>query len=427
MRRKLPERRDVLARTAGLAVAGGAGALAGCIEDEARTDDGAPAEGSTDTRTPTDGAVGAFAVDDWLPAPSAVEAGVAFGFGILRPAELAPKADALGQDYYDELVAVQGLLPMLDIAPEDVTTHVAFTASSTIEASFDRDSAVTGLQDGGFEASGAHEGFDVFAPTDDATQDGVVVAVGDGVLVVGRKQGDVSARDGAAAAIDAGVGDGDRLVDARPGAKDLTDRLVAGELAIGLMREPPTETVAEHGKFAGNTGLGWTIVVDGSSTAMDLHLTFEIEDDADPDAVQEWVDEARTGSVLDILEDVTVEAEGAAVVVSGTLETDDVSETPLGGIFVEHGDEVEKNVQAGASVIADDDANKVEATWTSNQNADHLTVTFETDGGDVVEKRIDSVGDSVTYEGEDGATVTVTVTAHADDKSTVILEKQVAL
>lgn len=430
MRPPTMDRRDVLERTAGLAAIGVLAGLAGCLQDGETTDSGTPDDEGTATGTPTDSPTptpAPFAVADWLPAPSTLDLGESFGVGILRPAALSPDAAALGSDYYDRLVAVRGLLDLVGVAGADVATHAAIQGGSVIEAAFDRGSVESALEDGGYEAAGTREGFTLFEATGDSDSEGRVVAVGDGVLVVGHEnRGGSTPRTVATTTVDAGAGAAERLVDAEPGGADLLDRIGGADIVVGLLREPPTETRARYGQFAGNGALGWGVAVDGDQSTVELHLVFESESDADADAVREWVDGAGAGSLFDRMEATSVETDGAAVVVEGTIPTGDIQETPLAGPFAEQGSRTEENVQAGATISVEDAENTAQVTWTSNQNADHLTVTFES-GTDVVQRRLDAVGESTSYEDEDGEAVRVTVTAHADDTSTVILEQQVDL
>lgn len=427
-----PERRDVLKRTASIATTGALAGLAGCLDDEGSTTTPEDTEAPTESGTPTDSPTptpAAFTFTDWFPAPATLDLGESFGVAILRPAALASDADALGTDYYDRLVAVRGTLDLVGVAGEDVATHAAIKGGSVIEVAFDRSVVESALEDGGYEASGTREGFTVFEATADSDHEGRVVAVGDGVLVVGHEnRGSATPRDVVTASIDAGAGAADRLVDAEPSAGTLLDRVGPGDIAAAILREPPTETEARYGRFAGNGALGWRVSVDGDQSTVQFHLVFESESDADADAVQEWVDGGGPGSLFDRLEGTSVESDGAVVVVDGTIPTGEIKDTILGAFFVQQGSrsEEETAVQAGASLSVDGGDNTAEVTWTSNQNADHLTVAFES-GTDVVQKRLDDVGESASYEGEDGEAVQVTVTAHADDRSTVIIEQQVEL
>lgn len=419
------DRRDVLERAAG---------LAGCSESPGTgTASEGPGTSASSTATPTDSptptptaaAAGAFVPADWAPAVDVL--GVeSTGYGVLKPAALAPDADALGREYYEDLVAVRGLLDVVGVDPESVATHVAVEGGSAHEGPFDPETTGAALADGGYEPDGSREGFDLYVPTQAAERTDRVVAVSDGVLVVGRDADEVTPRDAAAAVVDAGVGAAERLVDAEPAMATLAGQFEGADLAMGAPRDPPSETNAEYGQFADNSAFGYKMTVDGDETTLSIHHVFTSADAADGDAVQRWVDASGETSIFGIMESVEVTADGVTVTTSGTLSTGVISETPLGGVFVSTGSRSEESVQAGASVEVDD-ADTVEVTWTSNQNAEYLSATFESDTAGVDQRRLDDVGESTTYEGDDGETVQVTVTAHAGDRSTVILEKSVSL
>lgn len=82
-------------------------------------------------------------------------------------------------------------------------------------------------------------------------------------------------------------------------------------------------------------------------------------------------------------------------------------------------------IEGGATLQVDNSAHTATATWTDEGTADYVTVTFNPAEGDAVEKRIDSVDASVTYEGTEGESVAVTVTLHNDDGSMVVTERTI--
>jgi flagellin-like protein len=96
----------------------------------------------------------------------------------------------------------------------------------------------------------------------------------------------------------------------------------------------------------------------------------------------------------------------------------------IGTFVLNLGGSVSTNVQAGASVTTDGDADEITVTWSSNQNADYLTVS--TDCGTDIASSIKDVGSSETATGCTGGTHHVTVTAHtAEGDSTVIIDKDI--
>lgn len=419
------DRRAVLERTAKLATVGALGSAAGCLEgdipegvgDLAASETAAGAGTSTDDRP--------FSPGDWLPAPAIISEGGHYAFGVLRPAALTPDVDALGRAYYEELIAMQGALDLVEVAPERVNTHVATAAASVIDGSVPPDAVRTALQDGGFERSGAHGGFDVWTPTDDADVDGLAVALGGGPVVVGRDTRMTDPTRSVETAIDAGVGAAERFGAVDEAAARLTDRIAGGDIAMAVTRDPPGEPDPEEGQFAGNTGLGYAVSVDGDLADLAYHLVFDSAGDADTGTVQQWLDAAAAGSPAARLDDREVTADGAAVVVTGTLPTDDLSETTVGGIFVSSGSDSDGAIHAGVDVSADSRARSVTVTWTSDGNADYLRARFTPPQGNHVEKRIEGVGDAVTYDAGDSDTVWIEVSGHVDDREAVLTNERV--
>jgi uncharacterized protein YdbL (DUF1318 family) len=132
---------------------------------------------------------------------------------------------------------------------------------------------------------------------------------------------------------------------------------------------------------------------------------------------------ADDGPVKDVLRGTEVTRDGTTV--SFTHETTvEKLLAALAELDEAGGDSEDVPPQAGASVNFDEDADEVTTTWTSNQNADSLTVEYEvlSGPGQGEGAELQEVGDSHTFEAEDGAEIRVKVLAHAGDQSVVILE-----
>jgi flagellin-like protein len=97
----------------------------------------------------------------------------------------------------------------------------------------------------------------------------------------------------------------------------------------------------------------------------------------------------------------------------------------IGTFVLNLGGSVSTNVQAGASVTAED--GDITVTWTSNQNADYLTATTDKSGPCTFSGgSISQVGQSLTTGDCTGKTVKVTVTASTQEgQNTVIITKDV--
>lgn len=178
---------------------------------------------------------------------------------------------------------------------------------------------------------------------------------------------------------------------------------------------------------------------DGDKLGTELKMHASSEDHAKDilDVTEGSVQLARGAididEVKDTLRNVEVSRDGTVVKISYessveniTAVLDAVNEETVQS---ERGDEIETNIQAGASVSVDAETNEIETVWTSNQNAEFMRVEYEVVSGSGQDEvaRLSDVGDNHLYEGADGQTVRVTVRAVAGDQSTLIVEREVEL
>lgn len=98
----------------------------------------------------------------------------------------------------------------------------------------------------------------------------------------------------------------------------------------------------------------------------------------------------------------------------------------IGTFVLDLGSQVDTNIQAGATVKADASADTITVTWTSNQNAENLTVNLN--GTEHSNSPLQNVGESVQFNGSstpsvtDGAEHHIIVTATKGAQSTVIVD-----
>lgn len=278
----------------------------------------------------------------------------------------------------------------------------------------------------------SYGGATVYAPEEDRFGPETWVAVlGEGTYVVGTKN---ATRD---------------VVDVERGEMEPFDgelRSAFTDTRSGYLRfasRVPEEQVPEGSDGINTSSYRNVTVVSGSFYTTDEALGVEMTMRAATEDDARDVHDVTDGSVSllaglsevdelqEELREVEVERDGTDVVVTYESPVEQVEE--LLRAMDEAGEEdddaetVERNVQAGAAVQPDDERDEVTVTWTSNQNADLLRVDFSSLDGPDDTARLSEVGDAYTYEGQDGTTVTVTVTAVAGDRETVIYSRQVEL
>lgn len=100
----------------------------------------------------------------------------------------------------------------------------------------------------------------------------------------------------------------------------------------------------------------------------------------------------------------------------------------IGTFVLGLGDNIQTNVQAGASVSSDAENDEVTVTYTSAQtDGAELNVTYTPIGGTAIQADLTSIGQSDTQSFTDGDRVRVVVTAKANGASTVIVQDTVQL
>jgi FlaG/FlaF family flagellin (archaellin) len=82
----------------------------------------------------------------------------------------------------------------------------------------------------------------------------------------------------------------------------------------------------------------------------------------------------------------------------------------IGTFVLGLGDNIQTNVQAGATVSGDTSNHEASVTYTTNQNADNLRVTITDPEGHSAEYTTDSVGSKITFGPFDSSTDTASVT-----------------
>lgn len=272
----MPTRRDVLA---GCAAVGGASALAGCSSLPFGGEDDDPSE-----------------YTDWIPDTDDAYR----NFGSVRPSDI---------------VAVEGLPPDLAreqlLGVESTAIHQFLTLRgvglNVLRTSLDDEQLRSDLAAelaGDLEPRGDYEGYQRYG-TAEADR---VVAIGDGVAVLGD---DATVRS----VIDAGSGDGERLVDANREFELLTGALRAGDLVRGqVVGDPSNQDAVRDGR----TARGLRLDVGSDDTRQTHAFVYQSESDADVESIQqEYESEER-------FEDVSASSDGRVVTVSFTVPTDEI-------------------------------------------------------------------------------------------------------
>ena len=303
MTRTHTSRRGVL-RLSGLV---GCGCVAGCsaLQSEGGTGDSVSSPDDKDDETDDTASTTPLS---WIPDPEAVTTATRPPVLTARPAAFHAVADRLAESipaFVDHPVTRHAFLDLDPAAIDGVASGPATTAIT----GYDREGARAGLLDAGFERTDGDGEVALYERGDGD----VTVALGTGVLLVGRRTQAATAREVVAAARRAGRGE-DRYA-AATGLGGVASPLSDAPYRL-LVPVDSGETAPDRGLFATERGYGVALTPDGDRT--DYTAVRAFDGDAPQGALDRWFDQWEPSSAVS---DVSLSTESGRATVAGTATT----------------------------------------------------------------------------------------------------------
>jgi len=309
-------RRSLLRRGLATVATGAVASSAGC------TDTLSNLGGSGSTTPEKEEKPAASVYTEWLPAPSSVGDEDHYAFTYLDMASIESNEDELGPAEYDP-DDTEGRWAPLDIDWTDVSNLVLFSDSFVAEADFDRDEAISTLEGEEYTEDSTYEGYTIML----SEYEDEAIAIGDGV-VVGASATNPEGEDG-------DTSDVETIIDTKAGAADryiddedlsvLTEELGRATSVTGRTTEQPDFPDPEDAEFENMVARGSNSVIDGETTDRKWVVVYESEDDADTDALEEWVNQNDNyGDQFDDVDDISYDTRGRLGIITGTSDTEDL-------------------------------------------------------------------------------------------------------
>lgn len=304
-----PGRRGVLRRAGRLVAVAGVGGLAGCNAGE---------DGSGPTSTQAGGQDGGGSTptqDDgpyrqWLYAPSSVSSREHYSFTSRKPAEIAAHESALSDETYSTHETAREEWQPLGLAFDDVDRLLSYFTTTVVIADIDVGTTAETLTDSGFEESGSHLDYDLYAADDR------VAAVTEGSVVFAKPTLEVDSETLAIAAIDARTGNGERYVQTNDAMMKLMRHSKDGTLVYGSTSGLQTDQ-DQVGEQLIHVGQAMRFRMDGDVTHM--RQLFVFPDSADTAMMKDRVENAEW---YDRVRDVEYGTDGVVGTISGTIPTE---------------------------------------------------------------------------------------------------------
>lgn len=264
--------------------------------------------------------IGGGGYTQWLHEPGTVSEADDYDLTFVDTKNLVNNEEEFPEGLYDDFETyVEETTNIVDLDADEVAGYLETNVSRVLLGSFDVDDVGDELEDEGYDDDGDHEGFELFVREDAYTPQAVGVS-GNAVVVVTRPD----AVDAVEDLVDVSKGD-DRYVEENDEMKLLTNKLGSGMLVSGRTHEERDDTDVYAGQFDHQLASGERVRVEGSTTKHRWVRVLEEADDVDMDEVEEWVDEADDdGETFDGYEDINLSKSGRAIVVDGTIDTDEL-------------------------------------------------------------------------------------------------------
>lgn len=314
---------------------------------------------------------------------------------------------------------------------ESTGTGVTQRTATILRSDWSESNFVAGVEqdDSVTLVASSYNGVTLYEPEEEprfGTSSSWIGVLGDGTYVVGTE---AAVKD----TVDVQQGDADPV---EGELRDAFEGTRSGYIQFAFSL--PEEQIPSEARNVNTSKLRGVSVVTGAYYSTSNGLGFETTMHTESESTARDVKDVTEGGVSllrgstenqelkETLHDVEVTQDGTEVTVTYENSVESINEL-LRALDEQSGDDEQtSSVQAGASVASGDDQT-IDVTWTSNQNAEYLQIQFESDEGPDDFVQLSEVGESYSYEGEDGTDVTVTVTAVGDGASTVIVEKTISL
>jgi hypothetical protein len=300
MRTELTRRRLVQAGV-GLAVVG-VGSTAGCTN---------PAN-----------LVGGSSYEQWLHEPGVVSEDDDYDMTFVDAKALENLEDELPSGMHSDFESyIENTTDIVDRDADEIASFLETNVSRVLTGSFDVEDIADHLDDEGYdEEDDDYEGFMLYRSDDPYTPRGVAVG-GSAVVVVTHPDPIDSLEE----LVQVSMGDEERYVEENDEMKLLNNKLGGGMFVSARTHPERDDTNVAAGQFDHQLASGERIRVNGSTSKHRWVRVLEESDDVDMDEVEDWVDETDDdGETFDQYEDVNLSKSGRAIVVDGTVDTDEL-------------------------------------------------------------------------------------------------------
>lgn len=298
-------RRDVLKTGAGALAAVGTAGLAGCSG-------GVPFLN------------GGSSFQNWLHEPSEFRDQDHYRYTYIDPLAFQENESELPDGQYDSVSSyVEPYNEDAGVDFDETDWFLDTGVAGIAGCSRSQDELVEELENNDYNDETEYEGYQIFVPGGNENPPSAKAVNDNVILSVQRMENPV---DGAEDLINVNNGDEPGYTDESEAMSTLLAELGSGSLSYGLTTEPVEDTEEEQARFEEMVGWGYAGSINGETMDLKWVYVHEDSDAVDTGDVEEWVDANNgTDQQLDDVDDIGVSQNGTAAVVTGTIETDELT------------------------------------------------------------------------------------------------------
>lgn len=272
---------------------------------------------------------GGGAYSEWLPAPDEIESGDHSTFTLRKPKSIAENEDNFDEELFDR---VESDFDVIDADFDEITSAFGMGPMAVFEGEYEESAVIEQLEDdsdGTYEEDDEVSGYKVFIP-EDADNPAEAFGVSGSTVVRTRQSGNDDAVDILETVLETKNGEGTRYTEDNEDFGKLADELGSGTFVVGGSQEEIDDGNPASGSFDNQVAAGARLQVNGETTDAKYVRVLEEADDYDDGDVEDWIEDTLEERDAE-LQEPSQSTSGRAVVVTGTIDTDELTFNSLFG------------------------------------------------------------------------------------------------
>lgn len=263
--------------------------------------------------------IGGGGMSNWLYEPGTVGDSDHYQFIEVNLQAVRNNEDNISDETFSFFESYEDQFDPTGVDFDSMNRAIGFTGVTVLKGSFNNGDISSELEDSDLDFDDSdYNGYTIYYNE----SNGIAFGVGSSLLRA-RAAGDEDAEAVAELAIDTNSGNEDRYKSESDAMNKFLNTAGNPTLVSGGTQEEVDEGVPEQGRFENQVASGQTTNINGETSNRKFIRVFDSQDDVDTGDFEDWT-EAQEDETFDDVDDININQQGRAVVVNGTIDTDDL-------------------------------------------------------------------------------------------------------